>query len=107
MSSSNGRKTKAVRNRLPGPVDYRKLAARIKRVSDPKRLVMLLHMDGGERCVGDLNAGLGTTMSAASRHLAILRLAGLVICRRDAQRNLYKLTEAGRSLLRVAKELID
>ncbi|HMB03427.1 MAG TPA: hypothetical protein VKP69_06765 [Isosphaeraceae bacterium] len=40
-------------------------------------------------------------MTALSRHLALLRLAGLVVPRRDGQRNVYALTDAGRDLRRV------
>ena len=44
-------------------------------------------------------------MTVLSRHLALLRLAGLVVPRRDAQRNVYALTDAGRDLRRVIERV--
>ena len=44
-------------------------------------------------------------MTVLSRHLALLRLAGLVVPRRDGQRNVYALTDAGRDMRRVVAGL--
>jgi len=41
--------------------------------------------DGKEHCVCELMQALGATQSRMSRHMAALKLAGLVTDRRDAQ----------------------
>lgn len=55
-------------------------------LADPTRLAaMALLSDGGEHCVCELIKRLGATQSRMSRHMKILREAGLVTDRRDAQ----------------------
>jgi DNA-binding transcriptional ArsR family regulator len=44
-----------------------------------------------ERSVGELVAVLGVSQPAVSKHLRVLREAGLVTARSDAQRRLYRL----------------
>ena len=45
----------------------------------------------GERPVGELVVGLAMSQPAVSRHLRVLRQAGLVSARTDAQRRLYSI----------------
>ena len=55
-------------------------------LAEPTRLEALrLLWDGREHCVCELMAQLGATQSRMSRHMAALKLAGLVSDRRDAQ----------------------
>ncbi|SBV91665.1 Transcriptional regulator, ArsR family [uncultured Alphaproteobacteria bacterium] len=55
-------------------------------LSDPTRLAALrLLWDGEEHCVCELMAALGATQSRMSRHMGVLKAAGLVVDRRDAQ----------------------
>jgi ArsR family transcriptional regulator len=55
-------------------------------LSDPTRLAALrLLWDGKEHCVCELMKRLGATQSRMSRHMGVLKGAGLVIDRRDAQ----------------------
>lgn len=55
-------------------------------LADPTRLAALrLLWDGEEHCVCELMCVLGATQSRMSRHMAVLRSAGLVTDRRDAQ----------------------
>ncbi len=54
-----------------------------------RRLVELLR--DGERPVGELVDGLGLSQPAVSKHLRVLREAGLVEVRPSAQRRLYRL----------------
>jgi len=51
----------------------------------------LLH-DGREHCVCELMRELNATQSRMSRHMAVLRNAGLVADRRDAQWVRYRIT---------------
>jgi len=55
-------------------------------LSEPIRLAAIrIVWDGGEHCVCELMDRLQATQSRMSRHMSTLRLAGLVIDRRDAQ----------------------
>ncbi|WP_322517567.1 metalloregulator ArsR/SmtB family transcription factor [Rhodopseudomonas palustris] len=46
---------------------------------------MRLLWDGQEHCVCELMKKLGATQSRMSRHMGVLKIAGLVVDRRDAQ----------------------
>ena len=55
-------------------------------LADPtRRAALAIIWPGGEHCVCDLMTALGATQSRVSRHMRILRQAGIVIDRRDAQ----------------------
>src|SRR5215470_8104262 len=53
------------------------------------RLEMLEHLAQGERSVEDLAARSGITLANCSRHLQLLRRAGLVVGRREGKRVFY------------------
>src|SRR5215467_5187422 len=55
------------------------------------RLEMLEHLAQGERSVEDLAARSGITLANCSRHLQLLRRAGLVEGRREGKRIFYRL----------------
>ncbi len=53
---------------------------------DPtRRAALAILWDGGEHCVCELMARLHASQSRMSRHMKVLRAAGLVTDRRDAQ----------------------
>lgn len=55
-------------------------------IYDPtRRAALALLWDGGEHCVCELMARLNASQSRMSRHMKVLREAGLVLDRRDAQ----------------------
>jgi len=54
-----------------------------------RRILDLLHP--GERSVGDLVDRLGLSQPGVSKHLRVLRDAGLVAVRREAQRRWYRI----------------
>ncbi len=60
-------------------------------MADPTRRRILELLLADERPVGDLVAALALSQPAVSRHLRLLREAGLVQARVDAQRRLYRL----------------
>ena len=60
-------------------------------LAEPKRREILDFLREGERPVGDLVARLRLTQPTVSKHLRVLREAGLVEVRADAQRRLYRL----------------
>ncbi len=78
-------------------------------LAEPTRLeVMRLLSDGSEHCVCELMPVLGATQSRMSRHMQVLKQAGLVTDRRDAQWVRYRrnpdLTPAIATLLDAALE---
>ncbi|WP_417809336.1 ArsR/SmtB family transcription factor [Thioclava sp.] len=61
-------------------------------LAEPTRLgVIALLADGSEHCVCELMPKLDATQSRMSRHMQVLRQAGLVVDRRDAQWVRYRL----------------
>ena len=58
-------------------------------LAEPHRRQILDLLAGGERPVGELVARLELSQPAVSKHLRILREAGLVGVRGEAQRRLY------------------
>lgn len=62
-------------------------------LGEPTRLgAMVILWDGGEHCVCELMARLDATQSRMSRHMQILKYAGLVTDRRDAQWVRYRVS---------------
>ncbi|HEY3672395.1 MAG TPA: metalloregulator ArsR/SmtB family transcription factor [Acidimicrobiia bacterium] len=60
-------------------------------VAEQSRRQILDLLRQGERPVGDLVDSLALSQPAVSKHLRVLRDAGLVDVRRDAQRRVYRL----------------
>ena len=60
-------------------------------LAEPTRRDILDLLRDGERPVGDLVDRLRMSQPAVSKHLRVLRDAGLVDVRADAQRRLYRL----------------
>jgi DNA-binding transcriptional ArsR family regulator len=60
-------------------------------LAEPRRRQILDLLRGGERPVGELVERLALTQPAVSKHLKVLRQAGLVEVRHDAQRRWYRL----------------
>jgi DNA-binding transcriptional ArsR family regulator len=60
-------------------------------IAEPTRRRILDAVRDGERSVGELVDQVGMHQPGVSRHLKVLRDAGLVEVRRDAQRRLYRL----------------
>jgi DNA-binding transcriptional ArsR family regulator len=68
-------------------------------LAEPNRRRILDMLLTGERPVGALVAGMSVSQPAVSKHLRVLRDAGLVESRIDAQRRVYRLrTEPLREL---------
>ncbi len=63
-------------------------------ISDPARRRILTLLATGERTAGDLVAALPMSQPGVSKHLKVLRDAGLVSVRADAQRRVYALRAA-------------
>src|SRR5688572_32904947 len=71
-----------------------KAAALLKSLAHPARLLVLCRLVEGEATVSELQALGSLSMSALSQHLAVLREAGLVATRREAQAIFYSLADS-------------
>jgi DNA-binding transcriptional ArsR family regulator len=60
-------------------------------IAEPRRQAILDLLRGGELPVGELVARLGLSQPLVSKHLRVLKDAGLVQVRADAQRRLYRI----------------
>ena len=69
------------------------MAARLKMMSHPERLLMLCRMDEGEVSVSELVELTGLSQSSVSQHLALLREEGVVSIRGEAQTRYYRLVD--------------
>jgi DNA-binding transcriptional ArsR family regulator len=63
----------------------------LKTLGNEQRLLVLCNLVGGPLSVGELNERVELSQSALSQHLALLREAGLVETRREAQTIYYTL----------------
>jgi len=70
-----------------------RIAERLKAIADPTRLRLLHELELGEICVGDLAGQVGGSQANVSKHLAVLRKAGLVSCRRDGMNVCYSVAD--------------
>lgn len=68
--------------------------AALQALSEPNRLAIMAMLRDGERPAGDFVEALPISQPAVSKHLSVLRDAGLVTVRKDAQRRLYSLNPA-------------
>lgn len=64
-------------------------------LADPTRRRIIESLANGEAAFGDLADQFDMTRPAVSQHLKVLREAGFVVVRKDAQRRIYRLSEDG------------
>jgi ArsR family transcriptional regulator len=83
----------AARRRLEGKVRaHAEARARVmKALAHPSRLFIVDELSRGERCVCELTEMVGADVSTVSKHLALLREAGLVLDDRRGQQVFYRL----------------
>ena len=63
----------------------------LQALGEPNRRAILDLLRDGERTVGDLVGHLDLSQPAVSKHLRVLREAGVVEARPDGQRRLYRI----------------
>lgn len=63
----------------------------LQALADPNRMVIVSMLADGERPAGDFVSALPVAQPTVSKHLSVLREAGLVSVRKDANRRLYRL----------------
>lgn len=77
--------------RKPKPLPFYEARARVaKALAHPSRLLMLEAMQEKECCVCELTELVGADQSTVSKHLAVLKQAGLVSDRKDGVMTYYK-----------------
>jgi DNA-binding transcriptional ArsR family regulator len=69
-------------------------------LGDPNRRAILELLGGGDRSVGQLAAQMPVSRPAVSRHLRLLKEAGLVSDRAEGTRRVYRLDAAGGEAVR-------
>jgi ArsR family transcriptional regulator, arsenate/arsenite/antimonite-responsive transcriptional repressor len=74
-------------------------------LSDESRLRLLMSLDGRELCVCKLVDFIGLSDSTVSKHMSILRLAGLVDARKKGRWVYYRLADV--DLSPVAKKALE
>lgn len=65
--------------------------AALQALAEPNRMAILSMLADGERPAGDFVDALPIAQPTVSKHLSVLREAGLVTVRKDATRRLYSL----------------
>jgi DNA-binding transcriptional ArsR family regulator len=76
------------------PQETERLKARaevIKAMAHPTRVHILDLLADGERCVCELHRDVGSDLSTVSRHLTVLKNAGLIADRREGTSIHYRL----------------
>ena len=62
-------------------------------LSDPIRLEIITYLRNGEKCVCEIVPHLNLIQPLVSRHLKILKDAGIVRCRKDGTKRMYSLVD--------------
>lgn len=61
--------------------------------SDPIRLEIITYLRDGEKCVCEIVPHLNLIQPLISRHLKILKDAGIIRCRKDGTKRLYSIVD--------------
>ena len=70
---------------------YEQQADIMKALAHPSRLLIVNELSYGERCVCELTERVGADISTVSKHLSVLRTAGIVECGRRGVKIFYRL----------------
>lgn len=76
---------------MPATDVFKQQAQVLKALANESRLRIVDRLSRGEASVGQLTELVGTDISTVSRHLAVLRLHGIVDDRRDGNVVYYRL----------------
>ncbi len=74
---------------------FLKIADVLKAIADPTRLKILHCIQYGERCVSDILEAVGGSQANISKHLSVLKRAGLVASRREGLNVYYRIIDDG------------
>ena len=78
-----------------------------KALSDPSRVRVLMALQNGEKCVCYLIKLLGLAPSTVSRHVAILKQAGLIDSRKKGKWIYYRLDNQNEGSNRLTEMTLD
>ncbi len=70
-----------------------KIAARFRAMSNSVRLKILHELEEGELSVSEILSRIGGSQANVSKHLAVLRSAGLVASRREGPSVFYRISD--------------
>ncbi|NQU64785.1 MAG: winged helix-turn-helix transcriptional regulator [SAR324 cluster bacterium] len=70
---------------------YDEQARIIKALAHPSRLMIVEELHGGKKCVSDLTEFVGSDTSTVSKHLSVLKNAGLVLTEKQGTTVFYHL----------------
>lgn len=73
------------------PARYQACARVIKALGHPTRLFLVDQLSKGEGCVCKLTAMVGDDVSTVSRHLSLLKSAGIVVTEKRGNQVFYRL----------------
>jgi ArsR family transcriptional regulator, lead/cadmium/zinc/bismuth-responsive transcriptional repressor len=93
-------RAQVLRNNRLAIEDAGQIADRADALGDPTRIQMAVALrDGGELCVCDLAWIVERSDALVSHHLRRMRLAGVVVSRREKKMVMYQLTGIGLGVL--------
>lgn len=92
---------------MPSAIDVSPATHLLKALADPTRLGIVALLSRGELCVCHIQDALSLPQSNVSRHLRILRLAGIVVDRRKGQWVHYRLAPETSASGRLVRSLVD
>jgi DNA-binding transcriptional ArsR family regulator len=70
---------------------YQQKATIIKAMAHPSRLIIIDALAEGERCVCELQRLVGSDLSTVSKHLSVMKRAGIVTDRKEGLQVFYRL----------------
>ena len=70
---------------------FEERAGILKALAHPSRLIMVDELSRGERCVCELTERVRADMSTVSKHLSLLKDAGIVDCEKRGVKVFYRL----------------
>ncbi len=76
---------------MPNDSKYKQMAIVMKAMAHPTRLFILDKLNEREHCVCELQKLIGADMSTVSRHLSVLRNAGIIDNRKENNQVFYSL----------------
>lgn len=78
---------------MPSPIPYAKLARLFTVLGDPARLRILQSLRAGPLSVGEIHRACRLKQANTSKHLRVLRLAGVVTSRRSGTTVRYEVRD--------------
>lgn len=79
----------------------------MRALGEPTRFSLVRALLGGPLCVNDLCEALTATPYNVSKHLRVLREAGLIEVEKHSQQRVYSLAEAFRSRMNPGTQTLD